>query len=162
MNTVTVPFFRTGFNYDRDLASEESGLECKDESLTNQSMAEDADINVMVRRFGLTGTMPQGLIPPTYGDFVGITDFRSALHAIKDAEERFMQMPAEVRRRFDNDPQEFVAFASDSGNVDELVKMGLAVKREVSNESGVNADVGAPQGASGAAVKVDGGAAAAK
>ena len=40
----------------------------------------------------------------------------------------FLDLPAKVRDRFKNDPGQFLEFATDPSNVDELVKMGLATK----------------------------------
>lgn len=122
--------------YDVDKVSEDNGLRCEDPSLTVQSEKEDADINTIVRRFGLTGQLPQGLRPPSFEDFTEVFDFRSAVEAIGAAEEAFMALPAEVRARFDNSPQEFVAFCSEEkdgklANVAEMRKMGLAVPEVV-------------------------------
>lgn len=114
------------FNYDADEASFESGLECKDKSRTLQSQAQDADINVILKRFGVTGQLPQSARLPTFQDFEGIFDFRTALDAVREAEASFMSIPADIRRRFGDDPQEFVAFCSDPKNLDELRKLGLA------------------------------------
>lgn len=114
------------FNYDQEAVSIESGLKCEDGSKTLQSQKEDADINVIVKRFGVTGMLPQSLKLPTFQDFEGIFDFRTAMDAVKAAEAAFMGVPADIRRRFGNDPQEFVAFCSEPKNLDELRKLGLA------------------------------------
>lgn len=119
------PFLRNGFNYDREAASLATGLCCEDPSLTQQQFKDDADINVIMRRFGLTGQMPTGVRVPSYGDFEGITDFRSALAALDAAEASFMQMPGEVRARFMNDPGLFVDFCSNPANKEEMLKLGL-------------------------------------
>lgn len=124
---MNVPFVRTPYNYDVDEASEESGLFCADPSLAVQDGRDEADINTIVRRFGLTGELPQGLRIPEYGDFVGITDYHSAMNAVAQANETFELLPAELRARFENDPEQFVSFCLDAKNGDELVKLGLAV-----------------------------------
>jgi len=113
------------FNYDTNAASDESGLKCEDASLTRQSEAESADINVIVKRFGLTGHLPEGVRVPSYGDFDGVSDFHQAMELVVKAEEAFMQMPAEVRARFHNEPGEFVDFVSDDKNREEAVKLGI-------------------------------------
>lgn len=128
---VKVPKFRTAWNYDRDAASLESALVCADESLAVQSEAAEADINTIVRRFGLTGQLPQGVRPPMFGDFTQVMDYRSALDAVIAADEAFMEMPADVRKRFHDDPQEFVAFCSDEKNLEEMRKLGLAIPAPV-------------------------------
>ncbi|QXP08056.1 MAG: internal scaffolding protein [Arizlama microvirus] len=46
------------------------------------------------------------------------------------ANEQFANLSAHVRKRFQNDPQEFLQFTSDPENLPEMVKLGLAIKRE--------------------------------
>lgn len=120
-------FLRTEHNYDRDAASDESGLDCKDPSLAQQSARDETDINVIVKKFGLTGHMPQGLRIPRYGDFDQVDDFRVAYEMVAMADHAFLQLPAEVRVKFNNDPAAFVNFCEDPKNLDELRKMGLAI-----------------------------------
>lgn len=122
-----VPFIRSPFNYDTDEASNETGLVCDDESLAVQSERDECDINIIVRRFGLPGVLPSGVRQPTYGDFVGVSDYQSALAVIESADESFYAMPADVRARFGNDPAQFVDFCSDPANLSEMRKLGLAV-----------------------------------
>lgn len=124
-------FIRGAYSYDTDFASNESAISCLDESYTLQSEAEEADINTIVRRFGLTGQVPENVPRPTITDFVDVFDFQSAQNALIAAEKSFMEMPAAVRRRFSNDPHEFVAFCSDERNLPEMRKMGLAVPEKV-------------------------------
>ena len=122
-----VPFIRSPFNYDTDEASNETGLVWDDDSLAVQSERDECDINTIVRRFGLTGVLPSGVRQLTYGDFVGVSDYQSALAVIESADESFYAMPADVRARFGNDPAQFVDFCSDPANLSEMRKLGLAV-----------------------------------
>lgn len=138
-------FLRTPFNYNADDVSLETGLNCEDASLTIQSMAEDADINVIVKRFGISGTLPQSVVPPTYADYSDVMDYHTAMNAIRKADEAFMAMPADVRTRFNNDAGYFVDFCSKPENLDELRKLGLA-NASVQVPS---ADVSAPPAADG-------------
>lgn len=119
-------FLRTPYNYDMNEASLASSLVCKDPSLAQQSAFEETEINNIVRRFGITGQLPQGVRIPSYGDFEGVTDFRSALEALDQAEASFMAMSAETRAQFHNDPGLFVDFCSDPANLPAMRKMGLA------------------------------------
>lgn len=125
------PFVRSAYNYDQDEASVEAGLLCADESLAIQSQRDEADINTIVRRFGITGQLPVGLRLPTFGDFDEVFDFQSAQNALVEADRAFMAVPAEIRMRFGNDPQRFVEFCSDEKNLPELRKLGLAVPEVV-------------------------------
>lgn len=134
---MSAPFVRSPYNYDRDAASDEAGLDCSVDldtgeylpSMTKQSFAEECDINTIVRRFGLTGELPQGVRAPTFGDFEDVPDYHSAMNAIRQADEAFFEMPAELRARFGNDAGRFVEFCSDEKNRDEAERMGLVVKK---------------------------------
>jgi len=94
---------------------------------TIQSSKDEADINTIVKRFGLTGQLPQNVRVPLNADFDGVFDFQTAMNTINDAQRAFMAMPAEVRKRFGNDPGEFVDFVSDPKNQEEAVKLGIAL-----------------------------------
>jgi len=110
-----------------DVLSDMTGLECLDKSLALQSGKDEADINTIVKRFGLTGQVPAGFRVPTYADFLNAPDdYRGALEAVRSAESAFLKVPAAIRARFENDPHLFVAFCSDPANLAELRKMGLA------------------------------------
>lgn len=126
---MDMPFLRTAFNYDRNAASDESGLACLDPSMAKQAFKAECDINTIVRRFGVTGELPTGVRMPTYGDYTGLTDYHTALNAIAQANEAFDAMPAEIRKRFNNNPGEFVDFCSDEANRDEAMKLGLIVPK---------------------------------
>lgn len=124
--------FRKHFGYDTEKASNEAALQPDEhgESLTIQSHSEDADINVLMRRFKVTGQLPQIERLPSYGDFTGISDYRTALHAVMDAEDQFLKLPAELRAKYQNDPQLFLE-AVDSGSASEALRaVGLLPKVE--------------------------------
>lgn len=130
-------FCRSAFNYDRDAASNETGIDCRYDpvtgeetpSLTQQHFAEECDINTIVRRFGITGEMPTGVRLPTYQDFTSVFDFKSAMDAVAKANESFDAMPAEVRARFQNDPQQFLEFVNREENRQEAIKLGLVLPK---------------------------------
>jgi len=117
--------FRTGYNYDTNQVSDETGLSCGDESLAIQSAEEEANINTIVRRFGISGELPNDLRMPQSGDFTNLPDFHTAMNMVRAAQEEFLRVPAEVRARFGNDPQKFMAFVEDDANRDEARKLGL-------------------------------------
>lgn len=121
------PFIRSAYNYSMDKASEDSGIEFKEPSLTKQAFAEEADINTIVRRFGLTGELPDGLQVPESGDFVNALNYHESMNVIRKAEESFMELPAEVRARFRNDPGEFMDFVHKKENLEEARKLGIAM-----------------------------------
>lgn len=125
MSKDKLPFVRNPYNYDMAAVSQETGLECKDPSLAQQHMKDECDINVIVERFGVTGSLPQTIIEPTYGDFSGVYDYHSALNAIRASEEAFMALPAKIRAKFDHDPNALLEFLQNETNRDEAIELGL-------------------------------------
>lgn len=123
------PFVRQPGMYDVKAACEECCVDEYGPSLTQQSQTEEADINTIVKRFGLTGQLPENVRLPTYADFEEATDFQTAMNAVRAAEESFMRMPANVRARFQNDPAEFIEFFNDPANLEEARRLGLAVPK---------------------------------
>lgn len=120
------PVFLAAFGFDPDAHSLANGLACDpEEGRTHQSFREEVDINTIVERFGLTGELPENVRLPVSGDFTGITDFQTALNAVRSAEEAFMELPAQLRARFANDPQKLLEFVEDGSNLAEARKLGL-------------------------------------
>lgn len=107
--------------YDFKAVSDECAFDTGRETLVQQHFAEEVDINTIVRRFGLTGQLPQFSAEGIYGDFTGVTDYGSAVEMVRRTEAAFEALPAEVREKFRNDPAELVRFAS-SVSEDEFVR----------------------------------------
>lgn len=109
----------------------DTGELVRDAGRTVQDQRDDSDINVIVKRFGLTGQLPQ-VRPkiPLEADFrdAGEFDLGSALRYVRAADAAFMRYPAEVRARFDNDPAQFCAFVENPDNKDECIRLGILAK----------------------------------
>lgn len=131
---IHTPFLRSAYNYDMNKASNETGLDCPEPTKTQQQFAAEVDINTIVERFGLTGQLPQNVRAPLQGDFTTVYDYQSAMNLIIEAGDAFMQMPAEVRREFDNDPGKFLDFVSDPANRDRAAKLGILRAKEAPPE----------------------------
>lgn len=126
---MNIPFIRAPYNYDQDQTSKETGLACpEEESKTQQQFKDECDINTIVKRFGLTGELPPDFRAPQSGDFTGLTDYHSMMTAVREADEAFMQMPAELRTRFSNDPAKLIDFVSNDANRAEAENLGLVPK----------------------------------
>lgn len=100
-------------------------------SMAVQSQKDEADINNIVKAFGVTGKVNANVRPPMYGDFTEVGDYRDALEAIRAADAAFLAMPSSLRERLGHDPQRFLEFCADPGNLEEMRKLGLAVPEPV-------------------------------
>ena len=132
---MKTPFLRTAYNYDRDAASNESGLACEEPSLTQQHFKDETDINNILRQFNITGLLPESPLSPRYGDFTGIVDYHSALNAVIAADSEFEALPAQSRARFNNNPEELINFLDKPENLDEAISLGLVDKKSLEKEA---------------------------
>lgn len=95
------------------------------EGRTKQQFKDECDINRIMKRYQQTGVIDHvNRAEPRFGDLEAV-DFQTAMNMVIDAEQRFMQLPAEVRDRFGNDPSRLLAFVGDERNREEAVRLGL-------------------------------------
>lgn len=100
-------------------------------SKTRQEFAEECDINTIMRRYQKTGVLQHvNNAAPRYMDFSDAPDFHTAMNFMIAASDEFGRLPATVRKRFGNDPAEFVKFAEDPANVEQMRAWGLAAPVE--------------------------------
>jgi len=91
--------------------SKRSAVDCSGPTKTQQQFKDAADINTIMRRFGVTGVLPSVPGKGWYGDFTGISDVRDAFDVVERAQARFMALDPAVRERFRNDPRELERYA---------------------------------------------------
>lgn len=106
-------------------ASDAAGFACEGPSKTQQNFAEDCDINTIVNRFLKNKILPPVAQTASYGDFTGISSYHDALIKVQAARDMFASLPAKVRKRFNNDPGQYLDFFKDPDNIKEAVNLGL-------------------------------------
>lgn len=95
-------------------------------SMTEQHFKDECDINHIVAQYQQTGVMPSGNRQPLFGDFADFPQDLQASQAFFDeAQERFMQLSSDVRKRFGNDPVQLLQFLQSDANRDEAIQLGL-------------------------------------
>lgn len=102
------------------------------ESLTQQHFKDECDvINIIKRhdRQGIIEHVHRG--QARYGDFSEVKEYREALDLVRTAQDEFMQIPSDIRKKFDNDPGKFYEFVSNPDNKQELIDMGFIENPEV-------------------------------
>jgi len=99
-------------------------------SLTKQSMRDECDINKIMAKFQKTGAITHyNRHSGEYG-FASALDFRDSLDLVKKGQDIFNDLPSSIRKRFANDPAEFLEFAQNDENKEEMVKIGLTASPE--------------------------------
>lgn len=131
---------------------EKNGIEFTEPSMTEQHFKQECDINYIVQQYQTTGVMPQGDRQPLFGDFAEFpTDLQASMAMYDEAQDRFMQLDARLRKEFDNDPAQLLAFLHDDKNRDRAIELGL-IERPAPADSTVssertNVETPAPAGA---------------
>lgn len=96
-------------------------------SMTHQEFKDECDINNIMKRYNYN-QLPD--IAETVGQFSQIVDYQEMLNATIHAREAFMQLPAQIRQRFNDSPQAIIEFLDDENNRDEAIKLGLVNPKE--------------------------------
>mgnify|MGYP000524301856 CR=1 FL=1 len=101
------------------------------ETRTRQEFAKECDINEIMKKYK-KGELVQHVkeYGGRYGEFVAI-DFKQAMDTVAEAQSMFETIPSNIRSKFDNDPGQFLKFATDAKNADEMREMGLVPPPDV-------------------------------
>lgn len=116
-------------NWTGEILDPKTGELVKEPSMTKQSFKDECDINNIVKRFEATGIIDHLNQRAREGVFVDLPDaldFQAALNLVAQAETAFMELPAALRARFENNPEKFLAFTADPANQQEMITLGLA------------------------------------
>lgn len=113
----------------KEVAAQLARIDCSnDPTKTEQHHAEALNINIIAARYGITdgSIIPQTSDPSHYGDFTEAPrDYREALDRIRDAEAKFLRLPAAIRSKFNNQPMEMLSWLQNPEHLDEAVTIGL-------------------------------------
>lgn len=91
---------------------------------TQAHEADAANINAIVKKYHATGELPQNMQWKAM-DLSAVPDYQTMLQTVIHAENAFNALPSQIRKRFDNDPQQLLNFVNDPKNTAEAVKLGL-------------------------------------
>jgi len=92
---------------------------------TQQQFKDAADINNIIKKAKLTGDWPVSTKRGAFLDNTNLPSYQDALHMIISANSAFEELPSSVRKRFQNDPHQMIAFLEDPDNEMEARKLGL-------------------------------------
>lgn len=126
--TTENPIVKIRYPYD---PHERIQITFTEQTLTKQAMQDECDINQIVAKFEQTGLIDhQNENPGGYGDFTEVQDYQTSLNQVIAAKEMFEGLPAKIRGRFRNSPDEFLKFVDDPENREEMKSLGLVTPPE--------------------------------
>lgn len=114
---------RTIFSYrqDKKIKSKKAFAEV---GLTKPEFAASCNINNMLARHRKTGLINVSRVAPVFGDFSADYDLREAMDTIISAKDQFYNLPSAIRKKFDNDPLEFMEFLQVASE-DQMREVGI-------------------------------------
>lgn len=99
-------------------------------TMTKQSFQDECDVRTIMRRFEKGEAVTHlNTHQGDYGDYIGVEDYHASMNRIHEANALFMTIPPTIRAKFNNSPAEFLEFAQNPDNHDDLVELGLATGR---------------------------------
>lgn len=99
-------------------------------SMTKQADAQETDINFIIKQYRNTGVVRHTSARLAQYSNTEAISFQDAMDYIARTTQEFEQLPADLRKRFGNDPTQLVEFMNDPANYDEAVKLGILEVKE--------------------------------
>lgn len=99
-------------------------------SRTKQAFKQECDINQVMKKFKKVNgydylSRHADVVYGNFGDFSDVPTLLEARERIIRAEEAFGALPSQLRKRFSNDPAQFLDFVHDPKNEEEMRALGL-------------------------------------
>lgn len=93
--------------------------------LTEQAHKKETDMNYILRDYARTGFIKHAKNFQGRYDDVAVQDFQEAMFIVNQAQSMFAELPGHLRKRFQNDPAEFLEFVQNPENGDEMLRLGI-------------------------------------
>jgi len=95
-------------------------------SMAKQQFKRECDINHIMAKYQKTGLIDHvSTHQGNYSDLTDVPTYHDAMNKIIAANKSFASLPSSIRKKFSNDPAEFLDFVSNPANVPEMQQMGL-------------------------------------
>lgn len=127
MTKLTVPQPTLGIQYKDTTARRRVSINFDDvESMTEQNHLERVKIQNIIKRYTAQGMIDHvNYYEGQYGDFVNSLDFNQSMNIVAETTQMFESLPAELRRRFNEDPAEYLDFVQNPENRAEMEELGI-------------------------------------
>lgn len=94
-------------------------------SKTDQSFKDDCDVNIVLQRFMKTGDESIFRKGGSYSDVSEVPDLLEAHLNLQRAKLAFDQLPAQLRKKLENNPLMLEQYLADPANHEEAIELGL-------------------------------------
>ena len=95
-------------------------------SRTKQSFKDELDVNNIIKKYSAPELKEMAeSFEGVYGDFNQL-DYQTALTMLEKAHTTFMMVPSKIRQQFDNNPGDWIDFATDPKNLQQMRDWGFA------------------------------------
>lgn len=103
------------------------------QNLTQQHMQDSTDINKIVDKYNRTGVLQSGKASGKKPMFVRLDgmSFHEMLIKVQETQGQFAALPAKVRKRFANNPENLLRFLESKENLQEAIDLGLVDRDDV-------------------------------
>jgi len=110
--------------------------DCGTISRTKQSFKDECDINNILKKYQKSNLLEH--VNTHQGDYSDLGDqlsYQESLNIIINAKNSFNTLPSSIRKQFENDPAQFLAFVSNPDNAPAMEEMGLLKPQKPENFS---------------------------
>jgi phage internal scaffolding protein len=99
--------------------------------LVKQDQKKECEIKHILEKYRKKGVVTsRNPLSARFIDASNQIDYGEALNHVVEAQQRFEELDSETRKRFGNDPKNFLDFVTNDDNLEEMIDMGLAIRRE--------------------------------
>lgn len=109
------------------------------DSMTEQSFRDECDVNKILKSFGAVKASPayqEKMASAEFG-YAPSESYHEALEIGRQSAEIFSELPSALRKRFNNNPGELLAFVENDENYDEAVELQLVPAPVIPDEPGL-------------------------
>lgn len=108
---------------------------------TEQHHKDTCDVNKIITKYDKTGLIIHAnTMEARYGDMTGM-DYKEAMDKVMEIRNDFNLMPSAIRKRFNNNPEEYLRFMENPSNREEAIKLGLVLPSTPENLDGLGEHV---------------------
>lgn len=93
--------------------------------MTEVSHTASCDINNILAGYKKTGIISHLAQGGTFTNQPDALEYQEALNLMMDAQSTFDALPSEIRKEFNNNPEEMLSFTNDPENYDRMVELGM-------------------------------------